>query len=452
MRARSWWFLVVLCLLPRAVGLFVNREANDDHIQVVELWLEHGHYPDERACWECFQPPLYTTIQYSIARSLALNDRDDLIGIAHGINFCISVAILGMLAWQIQQMKLRLLWQVTLFLFFALNPKLMAINIQATNDTLVIALSMAALHLLRVTIRSFKPRNLVCLWCIVLLAGITKGNGLVLVVGVCLFVSLLTTMHADCSLVDKTIILTLFLISLPIAVSEMGHYYEHYERNGTPFSINQPKAPSASFLSYDGFAGKRLGVRSISDSLLTFRFVNLLQYPSTGGSGEWYPEHRTSFWTLLYGQAYHSQFEYYPPSWRSQSPVVDWVARALYVLGLAPAAMLACGMAIQIRHGASMIRTVDVNAAMETWLYPVFSLAFVVFLVKYSLDYRDYANTKLIFLFPVLPAAISFVGESIDSLDKRCIECGVLSVILVMIVGFVANFGLLILTLTQTAP
>jgi hypothetical protein len=46
-----------------------NREANDDHMQVISLIIKSGTLPNKSDCWECYQPKLF---HYTAAKILQL--------------------------------------------------------------------------------------------------------------------------------------------------------------------------------------------------------------------------------------------------------------------------------------------------------------------------------------------------------------------------------------------
>ena len=57
----SLWFLVIFLLATLLrVGLaLVNREANDDHLEVARMIMQEKRLPLMDDCWECFQPKFY---------------------------------------------------------------------------------------------------------------------------------------------------------------------------------------------------------------------------------------------------------------------------------------------------------------------------------------------------------------------------------------------------------
>ena len=330
----QWLVLILICMTPRVIGLALNTEANDDHIEVVERWIATDSYPSADHCWECFQPPIYYSIVYGAAALVGAEDRPELINVAHSLNGLLSLLILSLLYRQIVGFSLSDDWKILLFLFFGLNPKLVAINIQATNDTLVITLGMVSYHLLQQFCRTLSKPTAALLWFSLLAAGMTKGNGLVLVVVCSVIATVSIVARRNLRTAEKIAGCYLFLVLLPVSVGYAGGYVARYEQFADPFRINQEKAPPPNFAYYDGYVGKRMGIRSIVDGYLTFRFLDLLKHPHLGASDSKYEEHRTSFWTLLYAQAFHCQYEQYPPSWRSTSPFAEIVARALYLLSL----------------------------------------------------------------------------------------------------------------------
>lgn len=441
--------MIVVCLVPRVIGLAINREANDDHLPVVQLWLEKGHFPGYRDCWECFQPPLYYSLIYVPARLAGTHDRETLLRIAHAWNFVFCAVILVLLSLQISRFAIPTRRQYLLFMFVGLNPKLIAINIQATNDTLVIMLGMIVLLFLMECFDSFSWTTLAIIWLGALLAATAKGNGLVILAGVMGYACLCVAMQRGVPRWDRAVTLILFVISLPSAAALLGGYWSRYEQSGDPFVINQQKAKPPPLFTFDNYQGKRMGVRSIADCFLTFRLLDLIRNPSLKGERETYREHRTSFWTQLYGQALHAQFEHWPRSWVTDRKEVGWLARCLYILGLVPIGLLIHGYWLQAGLCRTWLRRGNFQEALKASIPLAFAAAFLVFLAKYVIDYRDFSTMKFVFILPALPALVSLLGIAIGELGQSTHAKACLVVLAALCMGSVINVSFLLITLFQ---
>ena len=93
------------------------------------------------------------------------------------------------------------------------------------------------------------------------------------------------------------------------------------------------------------------------------------------------------------------------------------------------------------------LRSSGLDACVRTSMLLVFLAGFLVFLIKYSIDYRDFATIKLIFLFPALPAITSLFLSAIHRLRGTRMEWPIYSVLSLLCVGFVLNVYVLLDTL-----
>jgi hypothetical protein len=150
------WIIKILFLITfllscalRVAFVRVNRESNDNHVQVVKIILSTGHLPEKKDCSECFQPKLY---HFTVAKiiqgfgwmNINLNRRTL---VAEFINLLAGIMTLVVVFDLIKRLPVRNEWLKFLaFALVALNPQLIGINSQATNDTFLILFSTLALY------------------------------------------------------------------------------------------------------------------------------------------------------------------------------------------------------------------------------------------------------------------------------------------------------------------
>jgi|GEM_PF-4889979 hypothetical protein len=131
------------------LGMVVfNRKSNDDHFTVIQLILNTKRLPEKADCWECYQPKLF---HYTAAKFLQLTGLEN----TNPSSMILAVEMLNYTAGLITILVIRLflyrlpdkngLLKVIAFGLVALNPGLIGINSQATNDTFAILFSTLAL-------------------------------------------------------------------------------------------------------------------------------------------------------------------------------------------------------------------------------------------------------------------------------------------------------------------
>ncbi|MBI9051638.1 MAG: glycosyltransferase family 39 protein, partial [Anaerolineaceae bacterium] len=189
------FFLILLLLsIGLRIGLVsVNREANDPHDEVITYIIEHGTLPEKDDCWECFQPKLF---HYTAAKMLQLplieNAKEeiplplavDLINFMAGI---ITVFVIGLFITNlpVKNETLKLL----AFGLISLNPKLIGVNSQVTNDSFAILFSTLALYFMVLFLHKQKTGTFLLVLLFTLLGISTKTN--VWVIAIAIFMVML---------------------------------------------------------------------------------------------------------------------------------------------------------------------------------------------------------------------------------------------------------------------
>ncbi|MBL7942018.1 MAG: hypothetical protein JNM00_04595 [Flavobacteriales bacterium] len=366
---------LVLCVL--------NRQANDDHMEVIYL-LNGGHSGfSPFACDECFQPLLYHRLVSGLISILHLSPGTPSIILAQLINFFSAFGFLWYARKLIKTLPFSPQIQLLCFSLLALNPKLIGIQSMATNDALVIFFSSASFCHLYFLSAQKNMRHALAAAGFAVLAAITKGNGLVMVVLVPLVFVLL---HSVISLRNAMRI----TLASWLLVFALGPYSTHFIRNGHPFLIDKELAPSAQFFSLSEH--RRPGVRSIAEAFFTFRPFSLLAQPFNTNGIEISAAHRTSYFSQLHGAMWSIHFERHPAIWVNEGVVAIGLGRVLLFLGFIPLVFLARGMLNTMR-----------NRARPTVLISLCGVAaYLAFGIYYSMLYRDFACMKVIFIFPAI--------------------------------------------------
>ena len=400
--------LLFLSLALRLALTLVNREAGDNHMEVARLILSTHRLPAKADCWECFQPKLF---HYTVAVAwqglgLVHAGTDGQILTAQGLNFLAGVMTL-VVVWRFVR-KIPLpneSSRVCAFALVALNPKLIGISAQATNDALAILFSTLSLYCAWIFFQKQSVRSflLIGLW---LVLGIsTKTNAWVTAIAIGL--SLLLKAWAQAEGRRRTLTYAgVLVVAVPVltVANPLTQYLANYRQYGSPVLVNVGKPVPTPFsdqpLSY------RPGILSARDGFFTFKFVELLKHPRIE-QGYWnYPAHRTSFWTLLYGRAFSVHFDNWPRTWSTAGDDGFWLSRGIFIFALIPTGLLLIGLA---REGWAVLQGIVRRdaAALQSRCFGLFALVFagyVAFVALYAFAYRDFPVIKAVFVFPALLA------------------------------------------------
>jgi len=269
----------------------------------------------------------------------------------------------------------------------ALNPSLIGIGAQATNDSFVIFFVSLALF----AGERFFAHPSAARWSLLTtasaLAPLAKGNGLVVLPAVAAaFLASLLAARRGLDRQPRRLVSPFvgWAVVVAIALGAFFPFGDHYRLFSLPFDDRADA--SGMRAARDAFV-VRPGVRSIPDALLTFRVVDLLQHPTIDNGVAPIPLSRTSLWSTLYGRFHFSRYASWPPSWQSKSGAVEAVGRIAFVLGLPAAALL--GATIVGRAGTWLPTAARQSRAAlpspATTLVDVAVAGYLAFIVAFAL-------------------------------------------------------------------
>jgi hypothetical protein len=417
-----------IAIMLRAVLCLVNREANDNHFEVIQLILSENRIPGRSECFECFQPKLY---HYAVARTIKIlhcaTPAGQIItaqfinGIAGTATVVLSFLYLMRFASGGYLLKL------IVFAFLALNPALIAINAQATNDTFIIFFGSLAIFLTSCFLQKKSLAYFLLLTASAIGAAVSKGNGLVVIP--ILLIALAGKLLSDIAtrqagiawhrrIFDGALYFLAFALVCALVVPPLGSYTSKrkYFDTSTPIVglAGHPAFFKETFMS--GQWPQRPGVTSVVHAYATFRILDLLQHPILTVWDSTYPRHRTSLWTQLYARAHFVQFDSWPLSWK----MIDWrmavLGRMIYLLALIPLLVFFIGMA---RACTGLINTVISRQyarylAGNDWFYLLSAVVYLSFIAYFTWAIRDYSAMKPVFIYPALFCFISIFAEGIN--------------------------------------
>jgi hypothetical protein len=413
------------CVLRVALAL-VNQEANDDHMTIVRAIAFEGRVPGLADDWQGFQPKLFHWTIALLLWWLEPTGALAQIRLANLVNCAAGIATLLILRHGLTRSGFSPSTTLLTFSLIALNPALVGINSQATNDSFVIVFATTSLYFGAEFFRSLSWgtswgsswTRLLGMTAAAILAGVSKGTGLVVViVYLCVFAVLLIR-RAGSSPPPRGRVLAAMALCVALfvpAVAFFGPYLDNYRTGGSIFAQNITPAPLPHF--WKETDAYRPGIRSIVGGFLTFRFVNMLEQPALMNSAlhdrndptnyhvTGYPLHQTSLWSQLYGNLHFVHFANWPETWRTRSEIVRGIGRAALILGLAPTAVLLLGM---LGEGARCLTTLvgrrgPPRTAGEL-VFPIAALGSLAFSIAIALRMRDFGIMKVIYIFPGLLA------------------------------------------------
>jgi hypothetical protein len=413
--------LVFFCgVLLRVALALINWEANDRlHIEVIRIIADEHRIPDKDEVDEAFQPKLYHMVVAALWKIVPTQSLPLRIRIAQLVSCTAGIlTLLVALHFIISQVKVSAKVRFIAFSLLALNPKLIGINAQATNDSFVILFASLSLYFGYGFFERRLVKDFFWMTAFAILAGLSKGNGLVVGIAIVLVFALALIQGWDGhSLTRRQIFFygTIFLAAYVAVVPMLGPYWEHYRRYGSPFVINMrpalfPHVFEKTFVYRPPAEKPAPGVTSIADALLTFRLLDMLRTPVITNDPDRYPQHRTSLWSQLYGRAHFVHFDAWPRAW--QLPEVRWqwatrlvwnLGRLIFLCALLPTILLL--VAVLRRFVAALrwvIKAQDPPVQFGQWLLDLSVFGYIAFIVAYSLRYRDFTVMKAIFIFPGL--------------------------------------------------
>lgn len=415
-------FLFAVASVLRLALAIVNREANDDHLEVTRWILDHGGLPLLGDCWECYQPKLYHLLVAAVIQLFGLSDESAQAIAGQMVNVCFGVGTLWVARRFLRESIAHPRVELLLFGLLAFNPRLLSIHIQATNDAAVVFCSVLACWKLW---RYLESESASDAWAAVLatvLAGLAKGSGWFVFfwVAVVLTVRWIVDRRGSAAPARRFApgrALLVLVLTFGSVVPIAGPYAAHWQRFGSPFVMNIPKDPPPKWS--EPTVARRPGVLSIRDAFLTFRLRNLIERPYTTHDNAGFPRHRTSLWTQMYGQTASLWFSQWPKSWTNRTAVATGTSRALILLCLLP---LSLGLSGLTFDGRRMLRALRAGPhaylrERREWIFPLLAASFAAMMFKLSHDYRDFSVMKAIYIFPALLAPLCWIGLGMSAVE-----------------------------------
>ena len=402
------FFLSVILRLGLAV---VNREANDNHMEVVRMIMETHRLPIMFECRECFHPKLFYITAAALLQGLSLSDQNTQIVFVQLLNFAAGVLTLAVIYKFIKEYPSENeLPKLFAFALVALNPKFIAINSQASNDTFAILFSTLALFFAYRFFINPTTKHFAYLILFILLAVSTKVTSWIVFAAI--FISFpLTLWSQDEKTSRKLTNITILLLSVLVltTLNPLTQFVTNTQKFGSPIVNSSKRLPLPGVFKQTSHYKEyffKPGIVSIQDGFFTFKLTDLLNYPLTTNGEYDYPPQRTSFWSMLYADANSLHFQNWPPSWQTTDDENFTITRGIFILALLPALIFIAGFLLELFAllKALFERDKQKLRSLSNALFLATSGGYIAFLMLTTLLYRDFAFIKLTYILPGLLA------------------------------------------------
>lgn len=396
-----------MALALRVVLALVNTDANDNHLAVVEILAFENRVPELEDTFQAYHAKLYHTTVALLWKLSPTDSRYVLIRVAQLLNVAVGVWTLLLVRRWLERFALTEPTRTLLFGLVALNPRLAGLNAQATNDTFLAFLALAALMAAGRYFSAPSPARFGAMLLPATLAPLAKANGFLAVCAIAACFGL-QVIHRRAARPLATLGLAAVFLGVTFgAAFAVGPYGKHWRKYGDPWKLNLPTNPRPHWL--ERTEERRPGARSIVEALGTFRLLDLLRHPQIARPAERpdYELHRTSLWTQLHARAHFAHYDNHPPTWITTNPVLQWIGRTLYILGLPWSALMVVGLARQSFRAARWKEPEAAPAVLA-------AVAQIVFLMNFCLVYRDFTSMKAIYLLAGLGGFVYALAAEAD--------------------------------------
>lgn len=447
--------LFIAGILLRIILGIINNAANDDHIAVSKFIVNHSRIPELQETWQAYHPKLYHLTIALIIKLLPSQPESVIIRLAQMVNVGAGSMTLVIVQSFLQRLNISKKAQVITFAFAALNPAIIGVNAQASNDSFVILFSTGALYFgYKFFTYGYSIKNYTLMMIATILASLSKGNGLIIFIGITATLLFALWKHSA-MLMNRSHIAVILIASTTIftvSILLLGPYWSHYASYGSPFATNSARKllPDSwpPFLVGQENSAQR-GVTSIIGTFLTFRLVSLLQTPYNAGAP--YPRHETSLWSQLYARTQSPYFEPWPPSWKLETNLAYTMNRIVFLAGVLPTLLFLIGIIRGLVYIAKAIfpHSEIYQRELGDTLIKFTALGYLAFITLFVMRYIGLNAMKAIYIFPGLLAFLVLFAVECNHFyqwltPRRWIRATADTIFIILFLSYVAEISLLI--------
>lgn len=400
--------VLILSISQRVMLALINREANDDHFEVIQLLSTGLRSLSMVDCHECFHPKLYYVFCVWVFQLFQIQGQDAQIVVAQFVNCSAGLLTLLFIWYALYERRAGSLSMFLTFGWVALNPGLIGINAQASNDSFSILFTTLAILFTYRFLRHERSLDFFFGQLALGLAIVSKGTSWPGAIAILIGLAARTFIGGKTRL--RYAGFTTICLLVCAASLKLGDYdfesYDLYANLGRDLPLH--------FLERTEF--DRPGVISIAESFMTFRFVDLLRNPTCFRVHTLEPIHLTSLWTQLYGRLHAVQFDYHPVSWHRIDGYVKNLNRSIFVVAVVWLFVLALGFMksiIRTVRGVRRFRLMYI-AHGEYYFHLMIAIGYLAFIILFTASYREFAAMKAVYIFPSFLAFASIMQDGIQ--------------------------------------
>jgi hypothetical protein len=415
-RDERTWVAAALIVSAIARGwlALVNRSSADDHALVAHLIRRNGwEPPPASACWTCSHAKLYHYV-LAVAYEYIAQGPDASLLIGNLVNFVAGTVVLVLLYVYARRQPVSPTVRVLAVAYMSLNPALVSIFSQTTNDGFCILFSSLAIFFLARFLTDRALGQALAATVFIVLAALSKATGwAIFAAGAA--VAVIAVGAAAAPLRKRYAVgAALFVLGFLAIVPLMHPYRQNIAARHSPFVNDEFKTPvMENEVPRDSAAW-------VAHALLSFRLVGLLREPYLDyhlvGPA---PAHRESLWSQVYGKMFFLRFD--RGIWYSFDPRSLWLGRVCLLLALLPLAALGIGAA---QVTVSTIRGVTAHGRRWLieyldWQHVVYAGVMMASLAAVIVAYHRLATAflwmKAVYL---LPGILSFFALFLLGLER----------------------------------
>lgn len=452
--------LVLAAILRIMLAYYNDGSANDIHLEVAEIMQRTGTIPKPGDCWQCYHPKLYPYVNLKLWQFFCITDTTDKNILGQMLNAIAGIITLVFCLRSIRSMNISNFAKVISFALIAFNPRFIAINTQASNDSFIILFGTIIIYAVIKLAKQPALKWFSILLIASFLAGITKASFFVLFTAVILFLIIkifLQFREASSSAKQYLMFLSIYTLSLLISVGYVGEYYYNYKTYGKLTVYNTELGEIPHLYKQSNF--RRPGVQSLIDGYATFRIVDMIKTPMITNEYEDFPLHRTSVWSQIYGRAHFLYFDNWPPNiWQTKDKVMLNIGRLSLLLALLPTLFLLLGIGLLLKAWWLALRKRKLSEILHDsfWALGIFWLGFTAFIIVFTLKGRDYSFMKAIYLYPAILISTVAFGIGINLFYEKykrnkLIIYSFASIIIVLIISYLIPIIDLVINLKNSS-
>jgi hypothetical protein len=427
-------FVFILSMSLRLVLAFLNRDANDNHMEVINWIVDKHDLPEKNDCGQCYHLKLFYVLSAGIIKSFHLTSENSRI-----VSIQLFNVLLGFLTllffWKfIKKYPANKNIKIITFAFFAFNPCLVGINVQVTNDTLVILSGVLTVYFTDMLLNDLRVKYALGLVIFLIIAAMTKATGLVLfaIVSIVFILKILSKSSKKKRKVLLKYFLTIFVVFM-FVVPFAGGYYTYYKKyKSLPTSMWAYDAPPKFF---ESTSVNRPGVRNMAEGFFTFQYLDMIRQPYINNESDNFPLHRTSLWSQLYGRTVFMHFDQWPGSWQTTSPLIVNVGRVLIIIGIIPLLLFLLGLFKGLSQALKRFFKKGISSLSKSnnYIHLIVTVVFLLCSIKYSYSIRDFSSMKSIYIFPGFISYIKLFLDKFSSIQSQK-TIKIISIILITMV------------------